>query len=148
VAIYAAYGSNMDPALMLQRCPHSPFAGTGWLPGWRLTFSGQHGPTATAIATLVEDPTDQVFVALFDVMASDTRELDSWEAVDTGMTVKIKVRVSTLDGDVLSWLYVSTGYEGGLPSPRYLAMVADAAEAAGAPEDYVHELRSRPCETA
>ena len=40
MALYAAYGSNMDPAHMLQRCPSSPVAGTGWLPGWRLTFGG------------------------------------------------------------------------------------------------------------
>ena len=36
-------------------------------------------------------------------------------------------------------------YEGGLPSARYLGMIADAAEAAGAPDDYVEELRKRPC---
>ena len=41
VALYAAYGSNMDPAQMLQRCPHSPQRGTGWLEGWRLSFGGE-----------------------------------------------------------------------------------------------------------
>src|SRR2546430_16644174 len=40
VALYAAYGSNLDPAQMLVRCPHSPQRGTGWLEGWRLTFGG------------------------------------------------------------------------------------------------------------
>jgi len=40
MALYAAYGSNMDPAHMLQRCPSSPVAGTGWLPGWRLEPPG------------------------------------------------------------------------------------------------------------
>jgi hypothetical protein len=53
--------------------------------------------------------------------------------------------VQTLDGPVLAWLYVLDAYEGGLPSARYLGVIADAAEAAGAPEDYVAELRSRPC---
>ena len=41
MALYAAYGSNLDPAQMHQRCPHSPVAGTGWLEGWRLTFGGE-----------------------------------------------------------------------------------------------------------
>jgi hypothetical protein len=41
VALYAAYGSNMDPAQMGQRCPHSPAAGTGWVTDWRLTFGGE-----------------------------------------------------------------------------------------------------------
>jgi hypothetical protein len=55
------------------------------------------------------------------------------------------VRVATRDGDVLAWLYVVNAYEGGLPSALYLAAMADAAEVAGAPADYVADLRSRPC---
>jgi hypothetical protein len=53
--------------------------------------------------------------------------------------------VQTLDGDVAAWLYVLNDYEGGLPSARYLGIVADAAEKAGAPADYVAGLRTRPC---
>ena len=51
----------------------------------------------------------------------------------------------TLDGDVTAWVYVLDAYEGGLPSARYLGIMADAAEVAGAPADYVSDLRSRPC---
>ena len=36
-------------------------------------------------------------------------------------------------------------YEGGLPSARNLGLLADAAEKAGAPADYVAEIRARPC---
>jgi hypothetical protein len=46
---------------------------------------------------------------------------------------------------VAAWLYVLNDYEGGLPSARYLGIVADAAEMAGAPADYVAGLRTRPC---
>ena len=42
---------------------------------------------------------------------------------------------------------VLDGYEGGLPSARYLGLMADAAEKAGAPDDYVREMRARPCRT-
>jgi AIG2-like family len=71
--------------------------------------------------------------------------MDRWEAADLALFRKLRVRVHTLDGDVLAWLYVLDDYEGGLPSARYLGLIADAAEAAGAPDDYVAELRSRPC---
>ena len=37
----------------------------------------------------------------------------------------------------MAWLYVLNGYEGGLPSARYIGIVADAAEKAAAPADYV-----------
>ena len=50
----------------------------------------------------------------------------------------------TLDGEVLAWIYLLDAYEGGLPSARYLGVVADAAEAAGAPDEYVTDLRLGP----
>jgi hypothetical protein len=156
--LYAAYGSNMDPAQMLQRCPSSPLAGTGWLPGWRLTFGGEDLGWEGSLATIVQDDagaTDSpapspgrpsaVFVVLYDLSAADERTLDSWEGADLGLYTKIRLRVHTLEGDRLAWLYVLDAFEGGLPSARYLGVIADAAEAADAPTEYVRELRSRPC---
>ncbi|MCU1657433.1 MAG: hypothetical protein JWO57_2089 [Pseudonocardiales bacterium] len=143
--LYAAYGSNMDPEQMLERCPHSPAAGTGWLNGWRLTFGGEELGWDGALAMVVPDAASQVFVALYDLSPYDLEMLDYWESADTGLYNKIKLRVSTLDGDVLAWVYILDGYEGGLPSARYLGLIAEAAQAAGAPDEYVAELRARPC---
>jgi gamma-glutamylcyclotransferase (GGCT)/AIG2-like uncharacterized protein YtfP len=145
VALYAAYGSNLDPAQMLRRAPHSPARGTGWLTGWRLTFGGEELSFEGALATVVEDASSQVFVMLYDVARFDEPELDRWEGTALGLYRKIRVRVATLDGDESAWLYVLNGYEGGLPSARYLGLIADAAQAAGAPDDYVFALRCRPC---
>src|SRR5579875_7873 len=144
VALYAAYGSNMDPAQMLERCPHSPQRGTGWLEGWRLTFGGEDIGWDGALTTVVEDPAQRVFVVLYDVPEIDEKELDTWDGVTLGFYRKLKVRVQTLDGDLLAWLYVLDAYEGGLPSARHLSILVDAAIKAGAPDDYVEWLRSRP----
>ncbi len=145
MAVYAAYGSNMDPGQMALRAPHSPLRAVGWLEGWRLTFGGEDAGWEGPLATLVEDPFEQVFVALYDVTEADELSMDRWEAADLALFTKVRVRVATLDGDVLAWVYVLADYEGGLPSARYLGLIADAAEAAGAPDDYVAELRARPC---
>jgi gamma-glutamylcyclotransferase (GGCT)/AIG2-like uncharacterized protein YtfP len=145
VPVYAAYGSNMDSTRMGERCPHSPSRGPGWLQGWRLTFGGEDLGWEGALATVVEDVGSRVFVMLYDVTPADETRLDQWEGVDIGVYRKMRLRVVTLDGDVLAWLYVLDGYEGGLPSARYLGLLADAAEAAGAPDDYVSDLRTRPC---
>jgi AIG2-like family len=146
MALYAAYGSNMDPRQMASRAPHSPPSGTGWLMGWRLTFGGEDQGWEGAVATVVDDdPTAQVFVMLYDLTEADERHLDEWEGADLGLYRKLRVRVATLDGDALAWLYVLDAYEGGLPSARYLGILADAAETAGAPDDYVAALRGRPC---
>ncbi|MCU1689859.1 MAG: hypothetical protein JWN61_2123 [Pseudonocardiales bacterium] len=145
VALYAAYGSNMDPRQMEHRCPHSPAAGTGWVVGWRLSFGGEDLGWEGSLATLVEDGAEQTFVALYEMSPADERALDAWEGADTDLYSKIRMRVSTLEADVLAWVYVLNGYEGGLPSARYLGVIADAAEAAGAPEDYATALREREC---
>ncbi len=143
--LYAAYGSNMDPARMAERCPHSPLRETGWLVGWRLTFGGEEHGWDGALGTVVEDPLDQVFVALYDVTDEDATVLDAWEGVEIGLYRKTRVRVQTLAGDDSAWLYVLDAYEGGLPSAIHLGILAEAAQAAGAPDDYVAALRARPC---
>lgn len=133
---------------MTKRCPHSPAAGTGWVAHWRLTFGGEDLGWEGALATLVEAPGETVFVALYDVTTYDEAHLDSWEGADNGLYRKIRLRVHTLDTDVIAWVYVLDAFEGGLPSARYLGVLAEAAERAGAPADYVTGLRTRPCRKA
>ena len=153
MGLYAAYGSNMDPAQMQRRCPSSPFLGTGWVRGWRLTFGAEEYGWEGALATVVPDPSPEqlhpgVFVALYDLTPADERELDAWEGADRGLYRKLNLRVHTLGGDVVAYVYALDAFEGGLPSARHLGAIADGAEAAGAPTDYVTALRSRECRSA
>ena len=94
--LYAAYGSNMHPEQMLQRAPHSPMAGTGWLHGWRLTFGGEDIGWEGALATLVEDPNSEVFVVLYDMTPADEKNLDRWEGSEFGFHKKIRCRVERI----------------------------------------------------
>jgi hypothetical protein len=57
---------------------------------------------------------------------------------------KIRVRAETLDGSPLCYVYVLNSFEGGLPSQRYLEIMIAAAREAGAPEDYITSLITRP----
>ncbi|MGK5532162.1 gamma-glutamylcyclotransferase [Streptomyces sp. URMC 129] len=148
MSLYAAYAGNLDARLMSRRAPHSPLRGTGWITGWRLTFGGEEMGWEGALATIVEstaEPASDVFVALYDIAPMDEEALDRWEGVGLGIYRRTRVQVHTLDGTVPAWVYVLNAYEGGLPSARYLGEIADAAESAGAPHDYVMELRKRPC---
>ncbi|MEU9439569.1 gamma-glutamylcyclotransferase [Streptomyces sp. NPDC048304] len=145
MSLYAAYAGNLDARLMSQRAPHSPLRATGWLNGWRLTFGGEQLGWEGALATIVEDPLAAVFVGLYDIAPPDEESLDRWEGVGLDLYRRVRVRVHTLDGEETAWTYVLNAYEGGLPSARYLGEIADAAESAGAPHDYVMELRKRPC---
>lgn len=143
MTLYAAYGSNMDPAQMRERAPHSPHRGTGWLEGWRLTFGGEDVGWEGALATVVEEPGSHVFVSLYDLTPQDEKSLDNWEGADLNLYSKIRVRAHTLDGEPLCFIYVLNDFEGGLPSRRYLSIMVDAAIAAGAPVDYLEDLAKR-----
>ncbi len=145
MTLYAAYGTNLDPARMGERAPHSPLHTTGWLEGWRLTFGGEEHGWDGALATLVQDAFERVYVAVYDVTREDEITLDGWEGADLGLYRKTKVRISTLLGERVVWTYVLDAFEGGLPSASYLGVLADAADAADAPDDYVAALRRRPC---
>jgi gamma-glutamylcyclotransferase (GGCT)/AIG2-like uncharacterized protein YtfP len=134
---------------MLAYCPRSPMIGVGWLEGWRLTFAGEAElGWEGAVTTVVESPGDRVFVAVYDIHPLDEMQLDEVEGIAAGTYRKLHARVATLDGEVTAWMYVYDGYEGGLPTAWYLAEIAAAAEKAGAPGDYVAQLRSRPTRTA
>lgn len=143
MAIYAAYGSNLNPNRMRQLAPSSPLIGPGWLLGWRLTFGGADLGWECALPTIVEDPNSQVFVMLYALTETDERNLNSAEGFDLGYYSKIHVRVSTLEKDETAWIYVVQGYEDGLPLRKYVNEIIDAAIIAGAPNDYIENLRFR-----
>ncbi|MFC3689327.1 gamma-glutamylcyclotransferase [Aquipuribacter hungaricus] len=146
--LYAAYAGNLDPDRMAERAPRSPVLSSGWLLGWRLTFGGEEHGWDGAMPTVVEAPDSPdaaVYVVLYELAKEDDALLDEWEGAESGLFARLTVRVQTLEGELPAFLYVLEAYEGGLPSAATLGMLADAAEAGGAPTDYVAELRSRPC---
>lgn len=61
----------------------------------------------------------------------------------TDLYRKIRVRVETMTGAQLCYVYVLNSFEGGKPSARYLEIMIAAAIEAGAPDDYIAELRER-----
>ena len=148
MGLYAAYGSNMDPAQMLRRCPSSPHTGTGWIRGWRLTFGAEEYGWEGALATLVpdDDAAAGVFVALYDLTddrRARPRRLGGRRPglYRPGAPARAHPRPATSSPTCTCW----TPSRAGCPRPGTSAAIADAAEAAGAPTDYVTDLRSREC---
>ena len=94
---------------------------------------------------MVEDPTPRSSSRCTTSPTPTRSRWTTWESADSGLYRKVRVRVATLEGELTAWAYVLDDFEGGIPSARTLGILADAAEAAGAPSDYVAELRSRPC---
>ena len=85
----------------------------GWLNGWRLTFGGEElGWDGALRDGRARSRQPGLRRALRRLAAGPAPTLDYWEGADTGLYNKIQLRVSTLDGDVLAWVYVLDGVRG------------------------------------
>ena len=145
MALYAAYGSNLDPEQMALRAPALPAARHRLAGGLAAHLRRRGRRLGGPAGTVVERPEPPGLRRAVRPHAGRRGVAGPLGGRRIGPIRKIRVRVQTLDGDVAAWIYVLDAYEGGLPSARYLGMIADAAEAGGAPDDYVTELRTRPC---
>ena len=81
-------------------------------------------------------------MVLYELSEGDEQALDRWDGATSAITASSGSGSRRGTATVLAWLYVLNDYEGGLPSARYLGIMADAAEAAGAPPEYVSWLRT------
>ena len=117
-------GAISTPIRCASAAPTRRSQSVGWLKGWRLTFGGEDVGLGRGARHRRPGPgCADVFVMLYDVSPFDEEVLDEWEGAGSsraGIYDKLRVRVSTLDGDVLAWTYVLVAYEGGLPSCHYL----------------------------
>jgi hypothetical protein len=48
-----------------------------------------------------------------------------------------------MTGTQSCYVYILNSFEGGIPSQRYLEIMVAAAIEAGAPDDYIAEIRNR-----
>ena len=94
---------------------------------------------------VVEDRAAQVFVALYDIAPSDRATLDRWESRRRASTTDPGAGVDARRATCWPGCTCSTATRAACRRRATSGLMADAADAAGAPDDYVAELRSRPC---
>jgi gamma-glutamylcyclotransferase (GGCT)/AIG2-like uncharacterized protein YtfP len=108
--LYAAYGSNLDHARMLARCPGARPEGTAVLAGWRLSL-GRY-------ATIARDPASSAKLGLWRITRSHLAALDRAEGVALGVYERLRL---SLPGEVTAWTYVERLYRPGPPEAWYVA---------------------------
>lgn len=75
--LYFAYGSNLDPDRMKERCPSAQVIGSGALGGYRLTFTENNA--GKIVANIEEHEGSQVWGTIFHVEEADRKVLDKCE---------------------------------------------------------------------
>ncbi len=134
--LYFAYGSNMDQAAMLGRCPGSKPAGIGRLMRHRFMIFDE------GYATVARDPQRAVWGMVWDLALADVPALDRYESLSTGLYTKAVQPVVTGQGPRRAIVYVGRSARPGAPKPGYMEGVIEAATHAGLPEDYIRSLGS------
>lgn len=132
--LYFAYGSNMDRAAMLQRCPASKPVGIGRLMRHRFIIFDE------GYATVVRDPRRAVWGMVWDLALADVPALDRYESLSTGLYSKVVQPVVTAQGSRRAIVYIGRSAKPGTPLPGYMEGVVEAAQHAGLPEDYIRSL--------
>jgi hypothetical protein len=132
--LYFAYGSNMDRAAMLARCPHSKPVGPARLMRHRFLVMDE------GYASVIRDPHRVVWGLLWDLALADVPALDRYESLHTGLYTKALQPVLTAQGPRRAMTYLGRSAKPGLPRGSYMENVLHAAEEAGLPADYRREL--------
>lgn len=138
MAVYFAYGSNMDPAQMAERCPGAWPLGAAWLPGCRLTFDRFSARRQGYVADIVPASSAAVWGVAWKVTAAHLDLLDGYEGVSGGAYRRTPVALVGGDGAALDAVaYVVCQPEPpGPPSPAYLGHLLRGARAFALPEWY------------
>jgi len=129
--LYFAYGLNMDPAGMADRCPNSRALGPARLPRHRFIV------TADGYASVIRDPRDEVHGVLWDCSLGDIRTLDKFEDIASGLYVKISQPVIVPGGAKRALVYIGRSGTVGKPKPGYMETVIASAKHWALPEAYI-----------
>ena len=133
--LYFAYGSNMDRDQMRFRCPRAQFLKTVKLSGFKFQISARH------YATVVEDPSSEVYGVLWNLSEECEESLDFYEGVSSGLYEKVYLDFSECNlQNVL--IYIDRTVELGKPKAGYLEKIIEASEQLGFSGEYLRGLES------
>ncbi|CAH1726473.1 unnamed protein product [Aphis gossypii] len=147
---YFAYGSNLLAERIHIQNPTAVRIGMGKLNAHRLDFNEFSNFWEGCPSTVVPDPKEHVWGALWQLNSSDLSNLDRQEGVDINMYLPFEVNIETPNGDnVLSRCYKLVNQPlvkqiplppNRRPSKAYLETILLGANETGLPSDYLQFL--------
>ena len=140
---YFAYGSNMSPAIFVERRGMRPLATRrARLDGYRLCFDLPVGPSNRGVANIELAEGAHIWGVAYLLEPEEFDRLDQTEGVQGGLYARLPVDLAG-DGDerLAAFTYQSPFHsEARKPSARYLALLLDGARHHGLPTEYYAEL--------
>jgi len=141
VTLYFAYGSNMDPKQMAERCPGSKAIGSARLADHRLAFVWDSPGWGGGVGTVVPAPGDEVWGVLWELTGENEKTLDGYEGVENDVYTKERVALDASGERVNALIYIATDTRAKEPSARYVDALVRGARAFSLPTGYIEHLR-------
>jgi len=148
--LYFAYGSNLDPAQMVQRCPSARFVTVAKLPDHDLAFTRYSGRRECGVSDAIAWKRRAVWGAVFAIAPRDFAALDESEgfkprrAASKNAYTRRK-RSVWKDGNprerLAAWIYFATRQEDApRPNAAYKKLIVDGAKHWQLPSTYRRKL--------
>jgi AIG2 family protein len=136
VTLYFAYGANMDPVHMAERCPGAKRLGRAAL------LEREFRIAAAGYGNAVPTPGMELPGVLWELTPDDEDSLDRFEGIAQGVYRKDWAMIRRLDGPpVAAMLYLPSDPAPGVPVPGYLERIIEVAQQLGFPAEYVRQLQ-------
>ncbi len=149
--LYFAYGSNMDWAQMMGRCPSARFIGIAVLPDHRLAFTRCSRIRGCGVADAVPDPGSETWGVIYEIDDRDVRILDACEGYEPGRennAYRREERHVYLNGNkeapmLVSIYFASRDENYPLPNQAYKDLILSGAKYWHLPDSYIENVLSR-----
>ena len=155
MALYFAYGSNLDERQMKQRCPSCKFKTEAYVPGYTIAFTRCSDKRHGGVADIVQCPHEVVWGVVYELSDEDVGRLDKCEgycgeghsnAYERKDCDKQGIPVLTGKGHQLKgvFTYIANRQRDFLPHKVYRDQIINGAKRWKLPREYVEKLESLP----
>ena len=151
MTLYFAFGSNMDIAQMMERCPATRIVGPAELRDHELAFPHYSGARRCAVAGYRPAPGKSVWGVVYDARDDELLYLDTFEGFRFGRPRadnaynRVEIEVLGNGAPLACMTYEATAHEApGFTSRHYLGQLVAGARHHGLPADYVAFLEGFP----
>jgi gamma-glutamylcyclotransferase (GGCT)/AIG2-like uncharacterized protein YtfP len=144
--LYFAYGSNLDPVQMEERCPGHEVVGRAVLRGHALRFRGYGRDWEGAVATVEPAEGHDVHGVVFALTGAHYALLDGYEGCDgpgaaSNLYDRVATRVEMEGGELVDvQTYVMRRHPEGAPSRRYRDAIVRGMRHHGLPTTAIGEI--------
>jgi gamma-glutamylcyclotransferase (GGCT)/AIG2-like uncharacterized protein YtfP len=122
MALYIAYGSNLNKRQMAYRCPTARYVGSTVIDGYELLFRGHYG---SAVATIEPKENSSVPIGLWKIGELDEKALDSYEGYPRLYRKEIiSVKLNKKKQDAMVYI-MNDGRPINLPSRYYFNVISE-----------------------